>query len=46
MNDAGAIADDSDRAILIAEVARFAAFLVSDRSSYTTGEIVVMDGGL
>jgi NAD(P)-dependent dehydrogenase (short-subunit alcohol dehydrogenase family) len=28
------------------EVARFAAFLVSDRSRYTTGEIVVMDGGL
>ena len=28
------------------EVARFAAFLVSDRNGYMTGETVVMDGGL
>jgi len=27
-------------------VARFAAFLVSDRNGYITGETVVMDGGL
>ena len=34
------------RAGTLDEVARFAAFLVSDRSSYTTGETIVMDGGL
>jgi NAD(P)-dependent dehydrogenase (short-subunit alcohol dehydrogenase family) len=28
------------------EVARFAAFLVSDRNSYMNGETIVMDGGV
>jgi 3-oxoacyl-[acyl-carrier protein] reductase len=30
----------------LAEVARFAAFLVSDLNSYMNGEVIVMDGGL
>jgi NAD(P)-dependent dehydrogenase (short-subunit alcohol dehydrogenase family) len=34
------------RAGRLEEVASFAAFLVSDRSSFTTGETIVMDGGL
>jgi len=34
------------RAGTFEEVARFAAFLVSDRSAYTTGETILMDGGL
>ena len=30
----------------VAEVAKFAAFLVSDRNSYMNGETILMDGGL